>query len=159
MLQERGKEDNHMHFCKDVNADGTFCSNVFTFPFLLRTGWWIIWGVIKVCFPAGKFVILSFYMFWYSKIITAVVATLETIELYCVHTHTLHSHSTCTCTRTDQSRKTTTKPFNSAAAQHLEVLPETFPETPIHRHTNRQGDQEDSSWPWDHPQLDFRGHE
>lgn len=28
----------YIFFCEDVNADDTFCSNDFTFPFMLRTG-------------------------------------------------------------------------------------------------------------------------
>lgn len=65
-----------------------------------------------------------------------------------VYTHTPYTHIAHTHAQ-EQIRegKNTTKPFNSASAQHLEVLPETFPETPVHMHTNRQGGQEDSSRP------------
>lgn len=105
--------------------------------------------VVKVFFPVGKFIILYSICFVicnlliHSKIITVDLATLESIELYYVHISCVYiytptaytQHSTHTCTRTDQRRKSTTKTFNSAAAQHLEILLGTFPETPVHRCT------------------------
>lgn len=99
----------YMFFCEDVNAD-IFCSIFFTFTVMMRSGWWIMWGVAKVIFQAGKFIVLYSLscvickLLTISKIITAILSTLESLELhyvhmFCVHAYTLpHSTFTHTCT-------------------------------------------------------------
>lgn len=106
-------------FCQDVNTGDTFCSFFFTFPVTLRSGRWIMWGVAKVIFQAGKFIVLYFLscvickLLTISKIITAVLSTLESLQLhyvrmFCVHTYTLpHPTFTHTHTGIHQERKQT----------------------------------------------------
>lgn len=93
----------------------------FTFPVTLRSGQWIMWGVAKVIFQAGKFIVLYFLscvickLLRISKIITAVLSTLESLQLhyvrmFCVHTYTLpHPTFTHAHTGIHQERKQTAK--------------------------------------------------